>query len=121
MRKNELLLLAVWVADPGSADVERIKEAWTSVLTGPDSDEIVRRFIRLQDAPVKLELGLTVAQLVMLLRCLHEDEVFGTMRVATLLRFFSKHFRTRKQEQLSYVEIPRALTTSFQECNKSIP
>lgn len=140
MPKNELVLLVAWVADPGLTDAERIateclriKESWTSLITGPGSDAMIRRYVRFQyqlltelaaemdglkdltdflnryfgaylekDAPAKLELGLTVAQLVMLLRFLQAEGVFGTLRVATLLRFFSKYFRTRKQVQLSY-------------------
>ncbi|MFI5163336.1 MAG: hypothetical protein ACHQHN_18800 [Sphingobacteriales bacterium] len=50
----------------------------------------------------KLELKLTVAQLSLLLRLLYEEDVFTVKRIASLLRFFSSHFMSKRQEQISY-------------------
>lgn len=53
-------------------------------------------------APAKLHLRLTVAQLALLLRLLQEEGAFALTNIAGLLRFFSAHFTSKRQEQISY-------------------
>jgi hypothetical protein len=50
----------------------------------------------------KIELKLTVAQLALLIRLLYEEGVFAMKNIAGLLRFFSRHFMSKKQEHISY-------------------
>jgi len=50
----------------------------------------------------KLELKLTVAQLALLVRLLYEEGIFALKNIAALLRFFSGHFTSKKQEHISY-------------------
>jgi len=54
------------------------------------------------DQPEKLELTLTVAQLALLIRLLYEEGIFALKNIAALLRFFSGHFMSKKQEHISY-------------------
>ena len=54
------------------------------------------------DMSQKIELKLTVAQLALLIRLLYEEGVFATKNIASLLRFFSRHFMSKKQEHISY-------------------
>ena len=54
------------------------------------------------DQPQKIELKLTVAQLTLLIRLLYEEDVFAMKNIAALLRFFSDHFMSKKQEHISH-------------------
>jgi len=54
------------------------------------------------DQPEKIELKLTVAQLALLIRLFYEEGVFAMKNIAAILRFFSSHFMTKKQERISY-------------------
>jgi hypothetical protein len=49
----------------------------------------------------KIELKLTVAELALLIRLLYEEGVFGVKNITGLLRFFSSHFVTKKQGNIS--------------------
>jgi hypothetical protein len=50
----------------------------------------------------KLELKLTVAQMALLIRLLYEEGVFAMKNIAAILKFFSTHFISKKQEHISY-------------------
>lgn len=50
----------------------------------------------------KMELKLTIAQLALLLRLLYEEGIFVVISIASLLRFFSLHFMSKRQKQISY-------------------
>jgi len=54
------------------------------------------------EPPGKIELKLTVAQLALLIRLLYEEDVFAMKNIAALLKFFSNHFMSKKQEHISY-------------------
>ncbi|WP_179414593.1 hypothetical protein HDF19_00390 [Mucilaginibacter sp. E4BP6] len=49
-----------------------------------------------------MELKLTIAQLALLLRLLYEEGIFVVISIASLLRFFSLHFMSKRQKQISY-------------------
>lgn len=65
-------------------------------------EELLRADLLQTDTPQKLELKLTVAQLALLIRLLYEEGVFTMKNIAGLLRFFSMHFTSKKQEHISY-------------------
>jgi hypothetical protein len=50
----------------------------------------------------KLELKLTVAQMALLIRLLYDEGVFAMKNIAAILRFFSAHYMSKKQEHISY-------------------
>jgi hypothetical protein len=55
-----------------------------------------------REIPDKLELKLTVAQIALLVRLLYEEGVFTMKNITAILKFFSTHFMSKKQESISY-------------------
>lgn len=49
----------------------------------------------------KLELKLTVAQMALLIRLLYDEGVFALKNIAAIVRFFSAHYTSKKQENIS--------------------
>jgi len=62
----------------------------------------------------KIELKLTVAQLALLIRLLYEEGIFAMKNIASLLRFFSMHFMSKKQEHISHGSMNKLYYSSDQ-------
>ena len=80
--------------DPELLPVNTLLENWLS--------ECIKEEQLQPDRAQKIELTLTVAQLALLIRLLYEEGVFAMKNIAGLLRFFSGHFMSKKQEHISY-------------------
>jgi len=103
LMKQQLLLKSMQVMlktgyDPKTLPVNELLENWLNELIGQESLLTDND----GDQPGKIELKLTVAQLALLIRLLYEEDVFAMKNIAALLRFFSGHFMSKKQEHISY-------------------
>jgi hypothetical protein len=104
LMKQLLLLKSMQVMltmgyDPKAPPVNVLLENWLNELIRQENQQTDHND---GDQPGKLELKLTVAQLALLIRLLYEEDVFAMKNIAALLRFFSGHFMSKKQERISY-------------------
>ncbi|MBB6107749.1 hypothetical protein SAMN05421821_101336 [Mucilaginibacter lappiensis] len=53
----------------------------------------------------KLELKLTVAQMALLTRLLYDEGIFPLKNIKAILKFFTLHFTSKKQEHISYASM----------------
>jgi hypothetical protein len=101
LRKQMLLLKTMPVVltrsyDPAILPINILLENWLNAMIKEEKGPLGK------DPPDKIELKLTVAQLALLIRLLYEEGVFAMKNIAGLLRFFSGHFMSKKQEHISY-------------------
>ena len=85
--------------DPKTQPINIQLEYWLDELI---KQETLKFENKLDGLPEKLELQLTVPQLALLIRSLYEEGVFTMKSITSLLKFFTAHFMTKKQEQISY-------------------
>ncbi len=85
--------------DPSLASVDELIGIWLDQFMRTDT---VSKNDDEPDRYIKTELKLTVAQLALLLRLLYEEEVFAVKNIASLLKFFTRYFRSKYQERISY-------------------
>ncbi|OJW14278.1 hypothetical protein [Mucilaginibacter sp. 44-25] len=85
--------------DPKVQPINSQLESWLGEYIKHETVHLEMSEIELPD---KIELKLTVAQLALLIRLLYEEDVFAMKNIAALLRFFSNHFMSKKQEHISY-------------------
>ncbi|MFD0749236.1 hypothetical protein ACFQZS_03720 [Mucilaginibacter calamicampi] len=77
--------------DPALPSVSEQTATWLFLLIQEETE-----------AEQKIALHVTVAQLALLIRLLVEEDFIATQQIAGVLRFFCAHFKTRKQENISY-------------------
>jgi len=105
MLKKQLLVLKTMPViltmsyDPDLIPVNILLENWLNEYI---TEERLHPDLLEMDLTQKIELKLTVAQLALLIRLLYEEGVFAIKNIASLLKFFSKHFMSKKQEHISY-------------------
>jgi hypothetical protein len=104
MLKKQLLVLKTMPViltmsyDPDLAPVNDLLENWLNEYIKEKGNHLLLE----TDMSNKIELKLTVAQLTLLIRLLYEEGVFAMKNISSLLRFFSRHFMSKKQEHISY-------------------
>ncbi|MGF7079741.1 hypothetical protein [Mucilaginibacter sp. UYCu711] len=115
--KDELLILKSLPViittgfDPLIAPINIQLEGWLIEYTKNDLHDHI---VGTNGKFLKMELKVTVAQLVFLIRLLYEEGVFAMKSIAGVLRFFSNHFMTKKQAHISYGSMNKLYYSSDQ-------
>jgi hypothetical protein len=105
MLKKQLLVLKTMPViltmcyDPDILPINVLLEKWLNEYI---KEKHIHFDLLEMDFTNKIELKLTVAQLALLIRLLYEEGIFAMKNIAGLLRFFSRHFMSKKQEHISY-------------------
>jgi hypothetical protein len=83
---------------------------WLSEELAAAEQEIrLSSFVQTQPVLQKLPLNLSVAQLACLIKMLYEENQIGTTNLTVIFKFFSSHFQTRRQPEISL----RSLSKEF--------
>ncbi|MDT3401040.1 hypothetical protein [Mucilaginibacter terrae] len=97
--------------DPKLAPVNSQLENWLSEFTKQETFPFeLSDNVQIE----KLELKLTVAQMALLIRLLYDEGVFAIKNIAAIIRFFSAHYTSKKQENISSGNMNKLYYTSDQ-------